>query len=135
MDHTSTLLLNESIHITPQQVCHLLISHERQKIPLHEHPLLCELFTISNGSYSYTYPLGIEHAGTVEKDRDSDRERGQGQPEARASLEKVEKEVKKTSHLEKFEARDPNGNHRDYILLLFVGLARKSTIVCFLFSF
>ena len=44
----------------------------------------------------------------VEKGRDRDRERDQGQPEARASLEKVEKEVKKTrgaSHLEKTEVR------------------------------
>ena len=32
----------------------------------------------------------------VEKGRDNDRERDQGQLEARASLEKVEKEVKKT---------------------------------------
>ena len=74
----------------------------------------------------------------VEKGRDSDRERDQGQPEVRASLEKVEKEVKKTrgiSHPEKFEARALDGHHRDYILLLFVGLARKSTLVCFLFSF
>ena len=62
----------------------------------------------------------------VEKGRDKDRERDQGQPKARASLEKVEKEVKKTrgvSHLEKFEARAPDGHHKDYILLLFVGLA------------
>ena len=74
----------------------------------------------------------------VGKGRDSDRERDQGQPEVRASLEKVEKEVKKTrgiSHPEKFEARALDGHHRDYILLLFVGLARKSTLVCFLFSF
>ena len=72
------------------------------------------------------------------KGRDCDKERGQGQPEARASLEKVEKEVKKTrgtSHLEKFEARAPNGHHRDYILLLFVRLAHKSTFACFIFSF
>ena len=73
----------------------------------------------------------------VEKGRDKDRERDQGQPKARASLEKVEKEVKKTrgvSHLEKFEARAPDGHHKDYIILLFVGLARKSTLVFFLFS-
>ena len=57
---------------------------------------------------------------------------------AKALPEKVEKEVKKTrgiSHPEKLEARAPNGHHKDYILLLFVGLARKSTLVCFLFSF
>ena len=56
----------------------------------------------------------------------------------RASLEKVEKEVKKTreiSHPKKFEARSLDGHHRDYILLLFVVLAHKSTLVCFLFSF
>ena len=74
----------------------------------------------------------------VEKGRNSDRERGQGQPETRASPEKVEKEVKKTrgiSHPEKFEARALDEHHRDYILLLFVRLARKNTLVCFLFSF
>ena len=74
----------------------------------------------------------------VEIGRDSDRERDQGQPEARTSLEKVEKEVKKTrgtSHLEKFKARALDRHHRDYIHMLFVGLAHKSTLVCFLFSF
>ena len=68
----------------------------------------------------------------VENGRDSDRERGQGQPKARASPEKVEKQVKKTretSLMEKFEARASDGHHRDYILLLFVGLARKSTLI------
>ena len=70
------------------------------------------VFTIPSGSnnqdYSYKYPLGVEHAGTVEKSRDRDRERDHGQLEARASLEKVEKEVKKTigtGCLEKFDAR------------------------------
>ena len=64
----------------------------------------------------------------VEKGRDKDRERDQGQPKARASLEKVEKEVKKkrgTSYSEKFEARAPDGHHRDYVLLLFVRLALR----------
>ena len=68
-----------------------------------------------------TYPSGIEHAGTVEKGRDSDRERGQGQPGARASPEKVEKEVKKTrgtSHPEKFEARALDGHYKVYILFV-----------------
>jgi len=68
-----------------------------------------------------TYPPGIEHVGTVGKDRDSDRERGQGQPGARATPEKVEKEVKKTrgiSHLEKFEARAPDEHHKDYIFFV-----------------
>ena len=45
-----------------------------------------------SGSYSCTYPLAIEHVGTVEKGRYSDRERGQGQPNEKASLEKVEKD-------------------------------------------
>ena len=67
MDHTSTLLLSESIHITPQGVSHLLTSHERQKITPHADPLNSELFTIPSGSYSCIYPLGIEYAGTVEK--------------------------------------------------------------------
>ena len=50
------------------------------------------------------------------KGRDSDRERDQGQPKARATLEKVEKEVKKTrgtSHPKKFGAKAPNVHHRD----------------------
>ena len=100
------------------------------------------VFTIPSGSknqdYSCTYPLGVEHANTIENGRDSDRERDQGQPEARASPEKVEKEVKKTrwiSHPEKFEARAPDGHHIDYIRLLFVGLARKSNLVCFFVFF
>ena len=87
----------------------------------------------NNQDYSCTYPLGIEHAGMVEKGRDKDRERDQGQLEARASPEKIEKEAKKakgTSHLEKFDAKALNGHHKDNILLLFVGLARKSTLVC-----
>ena len=73
-----------------------------------------------------TYPLGIEHAGTVEKGRDRNKERDQAQPKARALPEKVEKEVKKTrraSQPEKFEERAPDGHHRGCILLLFVGLA------------
>ena len=100
--------------------------------------LLSEFFTIPNGSYSCTYPSGIEHVGTVEKGRDSDRERGQGQPKARALPNKVEKKVKKTrgtSHMEKFEAKALDGHHRDYILLLFVGLAHKSTLCLFSFLF
>ena len=76
MDHTSTLCLIESIHITPQRVSHLLTSCERQKNPPYAHPLLSKLFTILSGSYSCRYPLGIEHAGTVEKGRDSGREKG-----------------------------------------------------------
>ena len=36
---------------------------------------------------------------------------------------------------EKFETRAPDGHHRDCILLVFVGLARKSTLVCFVFVF
>ena len=40
----------------------------------------------NNQNYSCIYPLGIEHAGMVEKGRDRDRERDQGQLEARASL-------------------------------------------------
>ena len=134
MDHTYILLLSDSIHITPQQVFHLQTSHERQKIP--PYLLLNEFFTISSGSNSCTYPPRIEHAGMVEKGRYSDRERGKGQPEARASPIKVEKEVKKTrgtSHPDKFEAKASDGHHRDYILLLFVGLTCKSALGCFLF--
>ena len=59
-------------------------------------------------------------------------------PKARASPEKVEKEVKMrrgTSHPKKFEARALDGHHKDYIHLLFIGLASKSTRVCFLFLF
>ena len=73
-----------------------------------------------------TYPPGIEHTCTVEKGRNRDRERDQGQPKARALLEKVEKEVKKTrgvSHPEKFEAKVSDGHHRNCTFLLFVGLA------------
>ena len=80
MDHTSTLLLSESIHITPQRVSHLLTSHERQKITPYADPLISELFTIPSGSYSRTYSQGIKHASKVEKGKDSDRESGQGQP-------------------------------------------------------
>ena len=65
MDHTSTLLLSESIHFTPLQISHPQTSRERQKI--HPHLLLNEFFTIPSGSYSCIYPLGIEYAGTVEK--------------------------------------------------------------------
>ena len=48
-------------------------------------------------------------------------------------VEKKEKKIKGISHPEKFKARALDGLHRDYILLLFVGLARKSILVCFLF--
>ena len=65
MDHTSTLLLSESILFTPLQISHPQTSRERQKI--HPHLLLNEFFTIPSGSYSCIYPLGIEYAGTVEK--------------------------------------------------------------------
>ena len=101
-----------------------------------------QVFTIPSGSnnqdYSCTYPSEVKHANTVEKGRDSNRERDQGQLRARASPKKVEKEVKKTrgtSRPEKFEARIPDGHHRDYILLMFIGLAYKSTLICFSFFF
>ena len=93
-------------------------------------PTLQRVYTTLSGSnnqdYSCTYSLGIEHVSTVEKGRDRNRERDQGQPETRASPEKVEKEVKKTretSHPKKFEARAPDGHHRNCILLLFIELA------------
>ena len=136
MDHTQ--LLNDFIPTTPRRVSHLQASFKRQKIPPYAHPPPSEFSIILSGSYSCTYPLRIEHACAVEKGRDSDRERGQGQPEARASPEKVEKEVKKTrgtSHPERFEARAPNGHHIYYILLLFVRLACKSTLCLFSFLF
>ena len=85
-----------------------------------------------------TIEITRAYASMVEKGRDSDRERDQGQPEARALPEKVEKEAKKArgvSHPKKFEARALDGHHRDRILLLFIGLAHKSTLICFLFFF
>ena len=69
----------------------------------------------------------------IQNGRNNDRERDQGQLEVGASPEKIEKAAKKakgTSHPEKFKAKAPDGHHKDYILLLFVGLARKSTLVC-----
>ena len=143
VDHTSTkvtLLLSESISTTLQQVSHPQVSHERGRRFLHIHTYSSASFHHPCGSnnqdYSCTYPQRIEHAGTVEKGKDNDKERNQGQPEAIASPEKVEKEVKKTrgaSHLEKFEVRAPDGHHRDCILLLLVGLARKVPLFVFLF--
>ena len=101
-----------------------------------------QVFTTPSGSnnqdYSSTYPSEIEHASMVEKGKDRDRERDQSQPEAKASLEKVEKEMKKTrgaSHPEKFEARAPNGHHRDCIVSLSVRLARRPPLFVFLFLF
>ena len=72
----------------------------------------------------------------VEKCRDRGKEKDQGKPEVRASPENVEKEVKKirgASRLEKFEARATDGHHRDCILLLFIGLARREPLFVFLF--
>ena len=83
-----------------------------------------------------TYPPEIEHAGTIEKCIDNDRERDQGQSKAKASPEKVEKEAKKergVSHQKKFRAKATNGHHRDYILLLFVGLAQRAPLFVFFF--
>ena len=60
----------------------------------------------------------------------------QGQPEARVSLKKVEKQVKKRrgiSHVEKFDVGSPDGHHRDNIILFCDGLARKEHP--YLFSF
>ena len=97
------LLLSE--FLIPNQVM-----RSRRFLPIHIYSSAS--FHYSSGSnnqdYSYKYPLGVEHAGTVEKSRDRDGERDHGQLEARASLEKVEKEVKKTigtGCLEKFDAR------------------------------
>ena len=45
------------------------------------------------------------------------------------------KKTRLASHPKKFEARAPDGHHRDYILLLFVGLARRALLFVFLFSF
>ena len=55
-----------------------------------------------------------------------------------AHIPKVEKEAKKArgaSHLEKFEARAPDGHHRECILLLFVRLAQRAPLLVFLFLF
>ena len=130
----SILLLSE--FLIPMQVVRGI-----RFLPMHTYSS-ASFSTILSGSnnqdYSCTYPPGIEHASMTEKCRDSDRERDQGQPKAKASFEKVEKEVRKTrgtSHPEKFDARALDGHYKDYILLLFVRLACKSTLVCFLFSF
>ena len=113
------------------------MNHEgSRRFFLSESLLLNKFFTIPSGSYSCSYPSRIKHVGMAKKGRDSDREKGQGQPEARALPEKVEKEVKMTrgtSHLEKYEARAPNGHHRDYIILLFVGLALRAPLFVFFF--
>ena len=113
----------------------------RRFLPIHTYSLL-GFSTIPSGfnnqDYSCTYPLRIEHAGMVEKGRDNDKERDQGQPTTRVSPEKVDKEVKKirgTSHPKKFEAIASDKHHRDYILLLFVGLAHRSTLCLFSFFF
>ena len=77
---------------------------------------------------------GLAEETKVEKGR----ERDKGQPEAIASPEKVEKEMKKTreaSHPEKFKARALDGHHRNCILLLFVGLAQRAPLFVFLFLF
>ena len=50
-------------------------------------------------------------------------------------MEKEAKKITGASHPKKFEARASDRHHKDYILLLFVGLAHKFTHVCFLFSF
>ena len=72
------------------------------------------------------------------RDRDRERERDQGQPEAITSPKKVEKEVKKTreaNHPEKFKVRALDGHHKEYIFLLFIGLALRSPLFVFLFLF
>ena len=43
------------------------------------------------------------------------------------------KKTRGTTHPENFEARAPDGYHRDYILLLCDGLARKSSLFFFFF--
>ena len=134
VDHISTVLLGK--FLIPVQVL-----RGRRFLPMHTYSSM-SFSTILCGSnnqdYSCTYPLGIEHVGMVEKGTDSERERDQGQPKAIASPEKIEKEVKKTRgiiHPKMFEARAQDGHHRDYILLLYIGLAHKSTLVYFLFLF
>ena len=128
IDHTSTLFLGE--FLIPKQVMRgrrFLPMHIYSSTSFHHSQWIQQsrlLVHISSGSWT---------CKIVEKGRDSDREKEQGQPEARGSPKKVEKEVKKirrTSHPEKFEASAPNGHHKDYILLLFVGLACKSTLAC-----
>ena len=84
VDHISTQLLSKFLILVQ-------VLRGRRFLPMHTYSLVsfstipCES---NNQYYSCTYPLGIEHVGTVEKGRDSERERDQGQPEARASLKK-----------------------------------------------
>jgi len=53
--------------------------------------------------------MGVVHVGNRKgRDRDGD----QGYLKARASLEQVKMEMEDKYHLEKFEARAPNGHHR-----------------------
>ena len=84
VDHISTQLLSKFLILVQ-------VLRGRRFLPMHTYSLVsfstipCES---NNQDYSCTYPLGIEHVGTVEKGRDSERERDQGQPEARASPEK-----------------------------------------------
>ena len=142
MDHTSTKLHYSLASQFLLLLSEFLIPKQEVEDSSPYIPTPQRVFTTPSGSnnrdYSGIYPLGIEHAGLVEKGRDSDRERDQGQLEARALPEKIEKEAKKArgvSHLKKFEARASDGHHIDRILFLFIGLAHKSTLICFLFSF
>ena len=134
MNHTSTLLSTSPFLLLLSEF--LNTKQEAKDSSPYIHTLQ-RVFTTPSGSnnqdYLCTYPPGVEHLGMIQNGRNNDRERDQGQLEVGASPEKIEKEAKKakgTSHLEKFKAKVPDGHHKDYILLLFVGLARKSTLVC-----
>ena len=134
VNHTSTLLSASPFLLLLSKF--LITKQEAKDSSPYIHTLQRVFTTLSgsnNQDYLCTYPPGVEHSSTIKNGRDSDREKDQGQLEARASPEKIEKEAKKakrTSHPEKFDAKALNGHHKDYILLLFVGLARKSTLVC-----
>ena len=134
VNHTSTLLSASPFLLLLSKF--LITKQEAKDSSPYLHTLQ-RVFTTPSGSnnqdYLCTYPPGVEHLGMIKNGRNNDKERDQGQLKVGASPEKIEKEAKKatgTSHPEKFKAKAPDGHHKDYILLLFVGLARKSTLVC-----
>ena len=71
VDHISTQLLSKFLILVQ-------VLRGRRFLPMHTYSLVsfstipCES---NNQDYSCTYPLGIEHVGTVEKGKDSDREK------------------------------------------------------------
>ena len=124
------------IYTTSQQVSHPRASSERQKIPPHAHLLLSEFFHHSLWIQQSRLLMHISSRNwTCRHGRQKLEIVKEKETKVNLRQEPHSKKTRGTSYSKKFKAKVQDGHLRDYILLLFVGLVHKSTLVFFFFFF